>query len=156
MSPRKQKNTEPIGASFDSILSAIANQHKPIHTTVQARPFLKWVGGKRSIINILLERMPKEYKNYHEPFLGGGALFFAVQPEKAYLSDINFHLIITFTAVRDHVDELVKQLAIHQAKHSKPYYLQARIKLFKETDPVSIASLFIYLNKMFQRLIQGQ
>lgn len=114
---------------------------------VSARPFLKWVGGKRSIINFLLERMPREYKAYHEPFLGGGALFFAEQPNKAYLSDINFHLIITFTAVRDNVDELIKLLTIHQANHNKAYYLKARVKLFEETEPVKIAALFIYLNK---------
>jgi DNA adenine methylase len=137
---------QPLGVSFDDALGRIADQHKPT-ITLAARPFLKWVGGKRSIIDQLLKRVPESYKAYHEPFLGGGALFFALQPDKAYLSDINFHLTIAFTTVRDHADELIAQLKIHEANHSQPYYLGSRVKLFQETEPVKIAALFIYLNK---------
>ena len=86
--------------------------------TFQAKPFLKWVGGKRSILPFLLERLPKEYSDYYEPFVGGGALFFSIQPKHAYLSDINFHLIITYQAVRDDVNALIEQLKIHEKKHT--------------------------------------
>jgi DNA adenine methylase len=147
MSPRDKKYHEGLGMGFDEALTAIANEHKPLTRTIVARPFLKWVGGKRSILPELLKRMPAEYEAYHEPFLGGGALYFAVQPQEAYLSDVNFHLILTFKAVRDNVEEVIKQLKYHERLHNKEYYLKARLKLFKEKDNVKLAALFIYLNK---------
>lgn len=137
---------EPL-PGFNEVLTAIADENKPEETTFSARPFLKWVGGKRSILPALIERLPNEYKTYHEPFLGGGALFFAVKPKEAYLSDINFHLVITFNAVKDEVDGVIKYLKKHDENHNKTYFLKARNLLFTEKDPVKIAALFIYLNK---------
>lgn len=144
---RPPKYHAPLSGDFDSVLSAIADENKPIKQTLSAHPFLKWVGGKRSILPELLKRMPSNYHSYYEPFLGGGALYFAVQPEYAYLSDANFHLIITFKAVRNDIEGLIRSLKIHASRHSKEYYLNARKRLFKEKDPAKIASLFIYLNK---------
>lgn len=144
---RKPKIHAPLSASFEEALTSIADENKPTETSYSARPFVKWVGGKRSILSELTPRLPKIYKTYHEPFLGGAALFFAVKPEKAYLSDINFHLAITFQTVRDHVDELIENLKIHEAKHNKEYFLKGRKRLFVEKDPIQIAALFIYLNK---------
>ena len=112
-----------------------------------AKPFIKWVGGKRSILPQLLARMPKEYGDYVEPFVGGGALFFAVRPKRAFLSDVNLHLVVAYAAVRDNVEEVIGLLKRHQDRHSKAYYLQARRRLAKEPDPAVIASLLIYLNK---------
>ena len=143
--PRKQH--EPLEEDFDSVLTAIAGEQKPEATSFTARPFLKWVGGKRSILPELLKRIPTEYDAYHEPFLGGGALYFALKPKEAYLSDVNLHLIVSFQAVRDDVEGLIKQLKIHQRLHNKEYYLKARTKLFKEKDPTKLAALFVYLNK---------
>lgn len=125
--------------------------HKPItigfNETLKAIPFIKWVGGKRSIINQLLARVPKSFDTYCEPFLGGGALFFALKPEKAYLSDINFYLVITYRAVRDDVDKVIANLKIHKQYHSLEHYQKARIELGTEQDPIKVASLFIYINK---------
>lgn len=137
---------EPIEKDFDEVLDAIATEQMPTKS-FSARPFLKWVGGKRSILPQLLERMPKEYASYNEPFLGGGALFFAVQPEKALLSDINFHLIITYRGVRDDVEKVISLLKIHKRNHNLAYYQKARERLGKEQNPVTVAALFIYLNK---------
>ena len=78
MSPREKKYHDGLGLDFDEALTSIASEHRPLTRTIVARPFLKWVGGKRSILPELLSRMPKEYGTYHEPFLGGGALFFAI------------------------------------------------------------------------------
>lgn len=128
-------------------MTAIADENKPSETTFSARPFVKWVGGKRSILTELIPRLPSVYKTYHEPFLGGAALFFAVKPVKAYLSDINFHLVVTFQTVRDHVDALIEQLKDHAEKHDKEYFLKARKRLFVEKDPIKISAFFIYLNK---------
>jgi DNA adenine methylase len=144
---REPKVHSPIVAGFEDVIGAIANEQKPQVKTVQARPFLKWVGGKRSILPELLSRMPKKYATYYEPFLGGGALFFASQPKYGYLSDINFHLIITFQVVRDNPDDLIRKLKVHASRHSAEYYGKARDRLFKEKDPATIAALFIYLNK---------
>lgn len=112
-----------------------------------ARPFIKWVGGKRSILNELLARVPQNYISYHESFLGGGALFFALNPEKAYLSDINFYLITTYRAIRDDVEGVIINLKLHKRNHNLEYFQNARIRLSKEQDSIKVAALFIYLNK---------
>lgn len=143
---RTPKYYEPIDESFDNVLTAIGDENMP-DKNFTAKPFIKWVGGKRSIINELLSRVPIEYNAYHEPFLGGGALFFALNPEKAYLSDINFYLVITYRAVKEDVDRLILNLKIHKKNHSLEYYQKARIRLNKEQDPIKVAALFIYINK---------
>lgn len=144
---RPSKQHAPLQGSFDTVLKIVADENKPTPKIVGARPFLKWVGGKRSILPTLLEKMPKQYTVYREPFLGGGALFFAVQPKAADLSDVNFHLILGYRAVRDDVDGLLRNLKIHAAKHNKEYYGRARERLGKEQDPTKIGALLIYLNK---------
>lgn len=144
---RDKKYHEPLGVGLDEALKAIADENKPEEITLAARPFLKWVGGKRSIIAELLKRMPDEYDEYYEPFMGGGALYFALQPKNAHLSDVNFHLVLTFKAVRDDVEGVIRQLKIHARLHNKEYYGKARTKLFKEKDGTKLAALFIYLNK---------
>lgn len=145
MGPRKHH--KPINLSFEEVLSTIADENKPALREAIARPFLKWAGGKRSILAELMRLMPRDYKTYCEPFLGGGALFFAAKPITAYLSDVNFHLVLTFIAVRDDVDRLITNLKIHAAKHSKEYYLHARQRLSKEKDATKVGALLIYLNK---------
>ena len=138
---------KPINSSFIETLSYIANENMPAFKEAIARPFLKWVGGKRSILPALLVRVPKEYNDYCEPFLGGGALFFALKPQHAHLADVNFNLVLTFIAVRNNVEELIIELKIHEKKHSKEYFLEARKHLSREKDAVKVGALFIYLNK---------
>src|SRR5215467_12736480 len=113
MTPRPKKMHEPLDFDFDEVLTAIADENMPSIKAANARPFVKWAGGKRAILNELISRMPEHYKGYTECFLGGAALFFAVQPEEAYLSDINFPLILTYTAVRDDVERLIARLQVH-------------------------------------------
>ena len=145
--PLEAHTRRQLDVRFDEVLTAAVPENKPESKTIAARPFVKWVGGKRSILPELIARMPEQYGTYHEPLLGGGALFFAVQPKSATLSDINFHLIVAFQAVRDDVDEVIRYLEIHEDRHNKEYYERARIRLFKETEPAKIAAMFIYLNK---------
>ena len=111
------------------------------------RPFVKWVGGKRSILPELLARLPKKYKTYNELFVGGAALFFASGQKRAALSDINPHLVTAFQVVRDDVSGLIRALKEHKSCHNKGYYYQARALLALEEDPIQTAALFIYLNK---------
>jgi DNA adenine methylase len=144
---RNPKIHPPLELGFIEVLEGVADQNKPAEQTKPARPFLKWVGGKRSILGELKARLPKSYGTYREPFIGGGALFFETQPERASISDINFHLILTYKAVRDDVDGLISALNEHQGKHSPKYFANARIELTREPDPTKVAALMIYLNK---------
>ena len=144
---RPLKIHPPLQGSFNDVLGKIADQNKPEVQTVGAKPFLKWVGGKRSILPQLQARMPEQYGTYREPFVGGGALFFAVQPTKAYLSDINFHLVMTYQAVRDDVDRLILNLKLHEKNHNLEYFQKARDRLCTEADTTKVAALVIYLNK---------
>lgn len=144
---RNPNHHEPLGMSFGDAIARLADQNKPTLKAVLARPFLKWVGGKRSILPELQKRMPAEYEGYYEPFMGGGALYFAEQPKDAYLSDINFHLVLTFQRVRDDVDGVIRNLKVHASRHSPEYYTRARTRLFKEKDTTKLAALFIYINK---------
>ena len=117
------------------------------YSITKVKPFVKWVGGKRSVLPHLLQRLPQTYTTYHEPFLGGGALYFALQSKTAYLSDINPKLILTYMVVKSDIDELVRQLHNHKINHNKEYYLQMRAEFGNETDATKIASKLIYLNK---------
>lgn len=81
----------------------------------QIYPLVKWVGGKRQLMFELLKNMPKSYNRYFEPFIGGGALFFELQPENGYISDRNPELINLYSVVRDNVYELIRDLNKHES-----------------------------------------
>lgn len=111
-----------------------------------AKPFVKWVGGKRALLPVILEKTPKEYSTYYEPFVGGGAVFFGLRPKQAVLSDINTQLITTYEVVRDDVTALITELQHHADRHTPEYFSEARTRLGLESD-IKQAGLFIYLNK---------
>jgi DNA adenine methylase len=73
-------------------------------------PLLKWPGGKRNLIDQILPLVPPTYNRYFEPFLGGGALFFALQPRRAHLSDKNADLMLTYSQIRDCPDAVIREL----------------------------------------------
>ena len=128
--------------------------------TPAARPFLKWVGGKRALVPELLTRMPKAYNTYHEPFIGGGALFFALG-RPAALSDMNTRLIRTYQAIQTDVEAVIRIL--RTMPYDKEYYLRVRAsnpETFHSSRPTwapagwnsgdgntYCAAWFIYLNK---------
>jgi len=109
------------------------------------RPFLKWVGGKSRLIQQYIPYFPESYKNYYEPFLGGGAIFFYLQPNAAILTDINAELINTYCCVRDHVEELISLLKEHKIRHDKDYYYSVRNN--SDGTDIEKAARLIYLNK---------
>lgn len=115
----------------------------------RCKPFIKWVGGKTQLLGELIERVPKNYKSYFEPFIGGGALFFALQPKIAFLSDINEELINTYKVIKSSPDILIKELGKH--KHEEDYFYQIRnsdrSKEFKKWNNIERAARLIYLNK---------
>jgi DNA adenine methylase len=115
----------------------------------EARPFLKWVGGKRQLLRSLLTRLPHTYQTYFEPFIGGGALYFAHQPERAYISDINHELINVYLMVAQEVEALIDALSQHV--YDKEYFYEIRemdrLEDYASWLPVSRASRFLFLNK---------
>jgi len=113
--------------------------------TVKPKPFVKWAGGKRQLIDILLANLPSEYNTYIEPFVGGGALLFEVLPQNAIINDINFELINTYRVIKHYVDELIKDLKKH--KNEKEYYYKLRALNPDDLSLVERASRFIFLNK---------
>lgn len=115
----------------------------------RAAPFLRWAGGKQSLCKHLFRFVPQHNKNttYWEPFLGGGALFFALDISRAVLSDLNPHLIECYKAVRRHPKLVHEKIYEHGQRNSENYYYQVR-EFFNEADPgVDRAAAFIYLNK---------
>jgi len=125
--------------------------------TQKYQPFIKWVGGKRGLLKQLLPLFPQEFNNYHEPFLGGGAVFFELysmgylKDKKIYLSDINTELINTYNVVKNNPVDLISNLEIYKEKHSKDFYYETR-SLDREDGFLKVSELeratrFIYLNK---------
>lgn len=113
------------------------------------RPFLKWAGGKSQLTEELVNHRPPTFTTYHEPFVGGGALFFhlfrAGKIQRAVLSDINAELVDTYLAIRDHAGEVIRYLA--EFPHSKEFYYQLRSKDPQELSLPERAARMIYLNK---------
>lgn len=116
------------------------------------KPFVKWVGGKRQLLKQfkLMKLYPPEdfdpaKNNYFEPFVGGGAVFFDLLPQKAVLSDMNAELVATYNVIKNNVEDLVKSLKKH--KNNKEYFLKLRSKDVEKLSDIEIASRFIYLNK---------
>ena len=116
----------------------------------KALPFVKWAGGKRSITDKISERLPDNIETYHEPFVGGGAVFFAFQHiiKRATLADLNEELILAYDIVANNTENLIKALLIHESNHSTEdgYYLKIRDGE-EPKDAVDRVSRFLYLNK---------
>jgi len=116
------------------------------------KPFVKWAGGKRQLIPILNENLPKTFGTYFEPFLGGGALLFHMLIErngqKCSISDLNSDLVLSYTTIRDRAESLINSLKNHEKnyqKDSKSYYYSIR-----ESNPrsqIEKTSRLIFLNR---------
>jgi DNA adenine methylase len=119
-------------------------------TSLSSKPIIKWVGGKRQLISEIKRYMPKSYKRYFEPFIGGGALFFELSPKEAFINDYNAELTNLYNIVKNSPEELMDDLAKHI--NTSEYYYKIRAldrdeKSYNNLNPIQKASRFIYLNK---------
>lgn len=123
------------------------------------KPFLKWAGGKRWLVDRPEFSIPSYSGRYIEPFLGGGAVYFSLTPSASLLSDVNPKLIETYQAIRDDWEAVVTHLTEHHARHSKDYYYAQRG--IEHEDPASRAAHFLYLNRacwngLYRENLKGQ
>ncbi|MBB6429926.1 DNA adenine methylase [Algisphaera agarilytica] len=109
------------------------------------KPILKWPGGKRWFANKYLDLMQVDADRYVEPFVGSGALFFALNPEDALLSDANANLIEMYEAIQSEWKNVWTKLRAHARNHSDDYYY--RVRSSKPTSKAGRAAQFIYLNR---------
>ena len=114
-------------------------------------PMLKWVGGKRQLLPDIVPMINKKAPLYVEPFIGGGAVLFNMQPKKAIINDYNQELINVYITVRDNLEELLDELRIHEENNSSDYYNEIRAldraEEFAQMSNVEKSARIIYLNK---------
>ena len=117
-------------------------------------PFVKWAGGKRQLLPQIKERMPKQYNNYFEPFVGGGAVTFELLPANALINDINKALINTYKQICNKPKAFLKEinkLDSQMWEDGKKYYYLKREhyndKIMKAEYDVELAALFVFINK---------
>lgn len=113
-------------------------------------PVVKWVGGKRQLLDEITPLLPKHITSYCEPFLGGGAVLFSIQPTKAIVNDLNEDLIIVYEVIRDDVETLIESLKKHE--NTAEYFYAIRDtdrnkESYSSMSRVEKASRLIYLNK---------
>ena len=113
-------------------------------------PVLKWVGGKRQLIETFSPLLPKRITSYCEPFVGGGALLFHLQPNTAYVNDINKDLIGVYAVIKQNVDGLIEELKKH--KNEADYFYSVRNwdrdkEKYQSLSDVEKAARILYLNK---------
>lgn len=116
------------------------------------KPFVKWVGGKRQLLRQFRllglyppEEFDPEKSRYFEPFVGGGAVFFDLLPKKAFLSDFNSELVVTYNVIKNDVEKLI--VSLKKQKYDKEYYLKVRSKNLEKLSDLQIATRFIFLNR---------
>ena len=154
---REIQNTFDINVIYAQRVFSLADKTKLIEDSKRIigekpKPFVKWVGGKRQLLAQFrrLNLYPPEKFDigtgrYFEPFVGGGAVFFDLLPEIAYLSDLNNELVITYNVIKSDVESLIKSLKKH--KLDKEYFLKIRAQNPEKLSDLNTASRFIYLNR---------
>lgn len=118
-------------------------------TNIEAKPFVKWAGGKKQLLNVLVANIPKQFNNYFEPFVGGGALFFKLfnlgKIKQVYLNDVNAELINAYRTIKEKPLELIHELKSGKYQNNQETFYQIRTE--EPTDPIKATARFIYLNK---------
>lgn len=113
-------------------------------------PVVKWVGGKRQLLDEITPLLPKQISTYCEPFLGGGAVLFARQPKNAIINDLNADLMLVYEVIRDELEALIASLQKHENTSDYFYHLRDLDRdkaAYKDLSKVEKASRILYLNK---------
>lgn len=112
---------------------------------VQAKPVLKWAGGKTQMLGDLLPKVPTSYGQYIEPFFGGGAMFFALQPENAVIADSNPELINMYLEIANHVEDVIQCLKRYE--NSSEMFYAVRSQEWTKLPKSEAAARTIFLNR---------
>lgn len=112
---------------------------------VAIKPFLKWAGGKTQLLTELHKYVPKNFNKYIEPFIGGGAFFFSLNPHESIIADSNEELVITYRQVKEAVESVIEHLDTFE--HSEEFYYNIRCLDPNELEHSYRAARLIYLNK---------
>ena len=117
----------------------------------EIKPILKWVGGKRQLLNEIIPLIENDYSVYVEPFIGGGAVFFELQPKKAIINDYNSELINLYTVIKNEPQKLIEKLEKLKNKNNQDDYYQIRNTdredEYNNWNNIDKAARTIYLNK---------
>lgn len=111
----------------------------------KSKPFLKWAGGKTQLLDDLKNKAPNNFNRYIEPFIGGGAMFFAIQPHVAIIADSNPELVNAYQCLADNVDKVIAHLFTF--KNTKSYFYEIRELVSAELEKEYAAARMIYLNR---------
>lgn len=115
-------------------------------------PVLKWVGGKRQLMDVIAPLIPSSLTTYYEPFIGGGAVLFNLQPKKAVINDLNPELINVYKVIKDKPNELIQALKMHESMNCEDYFYEVRAydrnkTEYEKLSNIEKAARVIYLNK---------
>lgn len=120
---------------------------------IDVHPFVKWAGGKTQLLDVIESYLPQKFNRYFEPFIGGGALLFRIQPKVFYINDSNEDLMCVYKCLEDKelFEQLKEELIKHETNHSEEYYYQVRemdtLEDYKDLPIYVRAGRLIYLNK---------
>ena len=139
---------QPGSAQLELPFETLRGRDSRPPSAKEVRPFLKWAGGKTRLLSRLLPHVPAVIRNYYEPFVGGGAMYFAVRDRvggQSYLSDLNDELINAWQMVQTDPHGLAVGMGKFASKDSEEFYYSVRP--MKPSDPIERAARFIYLNQ---------
>ena len=114
-------------------------------SAVQAKPFLKWAGGKTQILDELTSKVPASFNRYIEPFIGGGAMFFAMQPRSGVIADSTPDLINVYQCLADNVKQVIEHL--RNFKNTETAFYEIRSLRTSDLEKEYAAARTIYLNR---------
>jgi len=119
-----------------------------IKKNYKIKPIIRWAGGKNWLTKYIENFIPKDFNNYHEPFIGGASIYIYLKSkglikQNSYLSDLNQELILTYKIIQNDPDSIINIL--NKLKNTKDFYY--KIRKSKPKNDIEIASRFLYLNK---------
>lgn len=130
---------------LNAMLNAIGNRAEQFQPNISAKPLLKWAGGKTQLLNDIFPKVPNSYNKYIEPFFGGGALFFALNPSDSIVADSNPELINVYRQVSQNVNEVIRYLSTYL--NTEEMFYAVRNLEWQDLPPAEAAARTIFLNR---------